>query len=119
MPSQTALVKENESLKRRVDSRDERLDRIMTRGMFVGGVVGGAALGTIVDLRIGSIMGFKPSAFLSALGIVLVMTDKIPRRHEDTVLSLSLGMAAPMVAEKTKAAIAEGFFGGLFGGNGG
>lgn len=118
MPSATALAKENESLERRLDSKDRKLERIMSRGLFVGGTIGGAALGALLDLRIGAIWGFKPSSFIAAVGIAAVMTDKVPRRHEDLVMSLSLGMAASQVYTRTQAAAAEGFFGGLFGGGG-
>ncbi len=116
----SALQKENDSLERRVESRDKKLDTIMRRGMFVGGAIGGAALGAIVDVRFGTIWGFPASSFLAAVGIAAVLSDRVGRKWEDTVLAVSLGMAAKPVYDKTVKTIGEGLFGGLFGnGNGG
>jgi len=111
-----ATQKENESLERRIDSKDRKLDRIESRGMFVGGVIGGAALGAIIDARIGTIWGFIPSNLIAAVAIGLVLADKIPRKNEDLVLALGLGMAAKPVYDKTVEVMAKGMFGGLLGG---
>jgi uncharacterized protein YcfJ len=119
MPSNGALNKENESLQRRLDTKDGKLETIQQRGVFVGGVVGGAAIGAMIDVRFGSIWGFKPSTFLAAIGIGLVMADKVSRKNEDMVLALALGMAAMPVYQKTVQVVGEGFFGQLFGGNAG
>lgn len=116
MASNGALNKENESLERRLATKDAKLDTIMQRGVFVGGALGGAALGAMLDLRFGSIWGFKPSTLLAALGIGAVMADKVSRKNEDLVLAVSLGMAAMPVYQKTVQVVGEGFFGQLFGG---
>lgn len=105
-----------ESLERKVESRDKKLDRIMTRGMFVGGAIGGAALGAFLDLRFGTIWGFRPSGLVGALAIGLVIMDKVPRKHEDMVLALGLGMAGVTVYEKASETIKTGFLKGLVGG---
>ena len=115
MPSASTLNKENESLERRLEGKSNKLESIMQRGVFVGGVVGGAALGAMLDIRFGTIWGFKPSTFLAALAIGLVMADKVSRKNEDIVLALGLGMAAMPVYEKTVETIGEGFFSALFG----
>jgi uncharacterized protein YcfJ len=116
MPSANQLAKENESLQRRLDSKDDKLERVMSRGMFVGGAIGGAAIGALIDLRIPSIWGFKASSFLGAVGIGLVLSDKVPKKHEETILALSLGMVAQTVYTKTQSAAIAGGFKGLFGG---
>lgn len=118
MPSASAVAKENESLERRLESKDKKLERIMSRGMFVGGVIGGAALGAMIDLRFGSIWGFQPSTLFAAVGITLVMTDKVPKKHEEMVLALALGMVAKPVYEKTVETLGKGAWGKLFGDGG-
>lgn len=115
MPSATALAKENESLERRLTSKENKLDRIMGRGMFVGGTIGGAAIGALLDLQIPTIWGFRASSFVGALGIGLVLADKIPAKNEETVLALSLGMVAQTVYTKTQSTAIAGGFKGLFG----
>ena len=92
MASATALAREIDSLERQVATRDNKLDRIMTRGLFVGGVVGGAAIGAFVDLKFGTIWGFRPSALIGAVAVAAAIMDKVPRRNEEMVLSLGLGM---------------------------
>lgn len=115
MASQAALVREIESLERQVSTRDNKLDRIMSRGIFIGGAIGGAALGAFVDLRFGTLWGFRPSAFIGVVALGLVFMDKVPRRHEETVMSVAAGMVAQTVYTKTQDTIKKGFFGGIFG----
>ena len=63
-------------------------------------------------------MGLPPSLFLGAAGIALVTMDKIPRRQEDTILAISLGMVSPTVYSRTALAVGSGMLGGVLGGNG-
>lgn len=119
MPSEASLTKEVDRLEGRVDSKDRKLDRILSRGMFVGGTIGGAALGAILDLKLRPILGLPPSLFLGAAGVALVTMDKVPRRQEDTILAISLGMVAPTVYSRTALAVGAGMLGGVVGnGNG-
>lgn len=114
--AQSAAEKENEKLESRIESKDRKLARIDTRGMFVGGVIGGAALGAIIDARIGTLWGFIPSNLVAAVAIGLVLADKIPRKNEDLVLALGLGMAAKPVYDKAVETMKKGLFGGMLGG---
>lgn len=115
MASNGATVKENESLQKRLDNRDDKLDTMEQRNVFVGGVIGGAALGGMLDMRFGTIWGFRASNLVAAVAIGAVLADKVSRKNEDMVLALGLGMAAMPVYQKTQATMGEGFFGGLFG----
>ena len=112
------MATKTESLERKLDAKDRKLDRIMTMGMFSAGIIGGAALGALLDLKFGTIWGFRPSGLVGAIGLALVATNKMPRKYEDEALAFSLGMIAPTVFDKAKETIAAGFLKNLLGGGG-
>lgn len=109
------MATKTETLERQVEARDKKLDRIMTKGLFIGGIVGGAALGALLDLKFGTIWGFRASGLVGALCIGLVAMDKVPRKYEDEVLAFGLGMAAPTVFDQAKKTIQAGFLKNLLG----
>lgn len=108
----SATEKELEKAEDRADREKRGRLKLVERGMFVGGIFGGAALSAVVDLKFKPIMGIQPSVFLGAAGIVAVGMNWIPAKSEDQFLTIALGMLAPKIAERTKATMAaSGMFG--------
>lgn len=108
----SAADKELKSAEATADREKDKRVKLEERGMFVGGILGGAALSAVVDLKFKPIFGIQPSVFLGAATIVAVGMDWIPRKNEDQALTIALGMLAPKVAERTKATMAaSGMFG--------
>ena len=110
----SAIEKKLESAETRADSYKRGRDKLVERGMFVGGIFGGAALSAVVDLKFKPILGIQPSVFLGTLGVIAVGMDWLPRKNEDEILTVSLGMLAPQIAARTKVSIVTS---GLFGGD--
>ncbi len=120
------MAKKDEELEKaegKAERATDKANRLVERGLFVGGVIGGAALGAVLDLKLRPIFGLPPSLFLGAVGIGLVTMNKLSKKNEGTILALSLGMVAPVVYTRTAGAVAAGMFGGILGnggnGNGG
>ena len=105
--------KKLDSAEDRADREKGRREKLVERGMFVGGVFGGAALSAVVDLKFKPIFGIQPSVFIGTMVIIAVGMDWVPRKSEDQAMSIGLGMLAPKVAERTKLTmLASGMFSG-------
>lgn len=111
MPS---IEKKLEAAEERADRNKRQKDKLVERGMFMGGIFGGAALAAVVDLKFKPILGIQPSVFMGTVGVIAVGMDWVPRKNEDEVLTISLGMLAPTIYAKTKVSVATS---GMFGGN--
>lgn len=110
--SKSAIEKDLEKAEDRADREKDKHMKLVERGMFVGGIFAGAALSAVVDLKFKPIMGIQPSVFMGAAVLVAVQMDWVPRKNEDQLLTLALGMLSPKVAERTKATmVASGMFG--------
>ena len=111
MPS--AIEKRLETAEDRADREKSKREKLVERGMFVGGIFGGAALSAVVDLKFKPIFGIQPSVFLATAAIIAVGMDWLPKKNEDQILTLALGGIAPKVAERTKMTmVSSGMFGG-------
>ncbi len=114
-PTESKKLESAEAGKSRATNK---LDKLMDRSRTVGGVVAGAALGAILDRRIKAIWGLPPSLFFGAVGIGAVAMGYVKSGNggnDELVLALGLGMIAPVVHTRTKAALQ---LANLFGGNG-
>lgn len=98
----------------KADRANKKSSKLLERGLFVGGTLGGAALAAVLDRKIGTIWGIPASVFAGGLGLAAVSMDWIEGKNEDSILAMSLGAVAPTVYNKTFDVIEEGdWLGGI------